>query len=325
MDRGHASRPKRARRIVSAHVACAALALARAAAAQQHDMEKAQTAQALYDQAVSALDRKDFAGACPKLEEVVRLEPAGIGAKITLAECYEGAGKLASAATTYELAEAAAADAHQAERQKKAHDRAAALKPRLAHLTVTVPAEIAALPGFVIHRDGVRIGTAQWGLALPADQGEHRVEATATGKALWTQVFVVADGTETSVAVGPLADAPVAAGPPPAAPLSDTAAGRKIGGIVAVSVGGALVVMGAVMLALDLTQCDPNNPLGSCFSVSLSPPSSPPYGILAAVGLGAGGAAAVTGIVLLATLPKAQTAAVVPVIAPGYVGIRGAF
>jgi hypothetical protein len=315
------TRSLRTRRLASAHVACAAFVLARAAAAQPHDMAKAATAQALYDQAVAALDKKDFAGACPKLEEVVRLEPAGIGAKITLAECYEGAGKLASAAATYELAEAASVEAGQAERKKKAHDRAAALRPRLAHLTLTVPQEISALPGLVIRRDGIRVGAGQWGVALPADQGEHRVAVTATGKEPWEQAVVVADGTEVTVSVGSLADARGGAAPGPVAPAPDTASGRRIGGIVALSVGGALVTVGAVMLALDLTACDPNSL--SCLSLS----TPPPYGTFAAVFFAVGAAAAGTGIVLLATLPKAQPAkaAVVPVIAPGYVGVRATF
>jgi hypothetical protein len=308
-------------------VACAAVALAGRASAQQPDLEKARTAQALYDQAVSALDRKDFAGACPKLEEVVRLEPKGIGAKITLAECYEGAGKLASAATTYELAEAAAAAAGQAERQKKAHDRAVALKPRLGHLTVTVSPEMQALAGLQIQRDGVPVGAAQWGLAFPADQGEHRVVATATGKERWEQVVVLADGTEAQVLVGPLHDAQAVAAVAPVAPGADAGHGRKVGGIVALSVGGALLTAGAILLVLDLTACYPTTSNLDCDNFSLNPPSPPPYGVFAAVGLAAGGAAMVTGIVLLATLPKPAPGpvAVEPLIGPGYVGIRGAF
>src|SRR5262245_14421848 len=113
------------------------------------------TAQALYEQAVAAMDKKDYASACPSLEEVVRLIPEGVGAKLTLAECYEGAGRLASAWTGYALAEAAAAKENQREREQKAHARAEALKPKLARLTIVVPEAVRALPGLAITRDGV--------------------------------------------------------------------------------------------------------------------------------------------------------------------------
>jgi hypothetical protein len=52
---------------------------------------------------------------------------------------------------------------------------------------------------------------------------------------------------------------------------------------------------------------------------------------MAGVFFGAGAASATAGIVLLATLPKAAPAApaapvaLVPVIGPGYVGVRGRF
>jgi hypothetical protein len=161
------------------------------------------------------------------IEEVVRLEPAGIGAKITLGECYEGAGKLASAVAAYERAEAAAAAAGQGERQRKAHDRAAAIKPRQGHLTVVVPPGIAGIPGLDVQRDGVSVGQAQWGLRLPADGGRHRVTAAASGKQPWDQVVVVTDGADTSVEVGPLRD--------------PGAGGQLVAGIVVGSVGLAAI------------------------------------------------------------------------------------
>jgi len=240
-----------------ARLAAALLAAAlapRVAAAQSTAVENTKTAQALYEQALVALDRKDFATACPQLEEVVRLEPAGIGAKITLGECYQGAGRLASAWSVYALAEAAAGAAHQVERQNKAHDRAAALKPRLAHLTVIVPAPVAALPGLEVRRDGVVVGAAQWGVALPSDGGEHRLTAVATGKARWDQAVLVVDGTGGSITVGPLADAPavvqpaltpslVPAAPPSPPPLMPAGIAVGVVGLAGIAVGSAFGAM----------------------------------------------------------------------------------
>jgi hypothetical protein len=84
-------------------------------------------AERLYEVATAAMDKGDYATACPKLEEVVRLVPDGIGAKLTLAECYEGAGRLASAWAVYGTARAVAAKAGQPDREKKAAAKERAL------------------------------------------------------------------------------------------------------------------------------------------------------------------------------------------------------
>ena len=85
----------------------------------------------------------------------------GVGARITLAECYEGWGKLASAWTQYVAAEAMATNANQEERAKKAAAKAAAIKPRLATLTIQVPETLRKTPGLAVQRDGVLLNEAQ--------------------------------------------------------------------------------------------------------------------------------------------------------------------
>jgi hypothetical protein len=195
---------------VTARALAAALVLAAAqdAHAQSSEAQKTVTAQALYEQAVAAMDQKNYASACPTLEDVVRLVPGGIGAKLTLAECYEADGRLASAWTAYAIAESAAGNAGQLDRQQKAHARAEALKPRLARLTLVVPAATRALPGLEITRDGVLSSLVQWGLPLPVDRGKHVVVVTAPGKERWETTFEVKeDGAVASVNVPVLLDA----------------------------------------------------------------------------------------------------------------------
>jgi predicted Zn-dependent protease len=155
------------------------------ALADAQDPRQAAVAQALYDAAVAAMRAGDFTTACPKLEQVVELAPSGIGAKLTLAECYEGVGKLASAWSMYTAVEAAAASANQPARQKKASDRAKALRPSLALLTVSVPQAVASTTGLEVRRDGVLLKRVEWGLPFPADKGKHAVVATAPGKKRW--------------------------------------------------------------------------------------------------------------------------------------------
>lgn len=253
---------------VTARVLATALVLAagRDARAQSAEAQKTVTAQALYEQAVAAMDQRNYATACPTLEEVVRLVPGGIGAKLTLADCYEAEGRLASAWTAYAVAEAAANNAGQTDRQQKAHTRAMALKPRLARVTLVVPAETRALPGLEITRDGVPSSSVQWGLPLPVDRGKHVVVATAPGKERWETTFEVKeDGAVASVnvpilvdaAAKPSADAKVVA--PVEGPESAPSSAQRTAGIAIGAVGLAAVGVGAAFGALAIGKKNESN------------------------------------------------------------------
>lgn len=170
--------------------------------AQPADPQRKAAAQKLYDEATVEMDAKNFASACPKLEEVERLYPDGLGAKLTTAQCYEGLGKLASAWSKYTLVEALAKKAGLAERATEAAKKAAELRPRLATLRIEVPAEVRALPGLAITRDGAPLDEAQWGTPLPVDKGRHTVVMTAAGKPSWERgIEIQADGEAATVTV----------------------------------------------------------------------------------------------------------------------------
>src|SRR5262245_25783154 len=96
-------RPRSLHRICSAATALSLIGWAARSHAQGSGggAAKLTEAEALYDAATKAMDGNDYAAACPKLEEVVRLVPHGVGARLTLARCYEGAGRLASAHASY--------------------------------------------------------------------------------------------------------------------------------------------------------------------------------------------------------------------------------
>lgn len=191
--------------------ACVLLAhtcLATRAHAEPDRQSRAATAQALYEVALGHLDRKDYAAACPELEEVAALMPTWIGTKITLAECYEREGRLASAWATYAQAEAAATQStNRAAEQKEAHDRMEALRPRLSRIAVHVSAAAAATAGLEVFRDDVPVGRAQWGVPLPVDPGSHTIVATARGKQRWElKVQIDAEGVIRPVNVDDLHD-----------------------------------------------------------------------------------------------------------------------
>jgi hypothetical protein len=309
------------------------------ARAQAPDLSSLPTAQALFDAAAKAMAAQDYATACPKLEEVVRLVPEGLGAKLSLARCYEGAGKLASAWTLYSVVEAAA---REKERAIAAGRQAAALRPRLAEMTIQVPEAVRGLPSLEIRRDGIAVGPAQWGLAIPVDRGVYSLSATATGKRPWKKtVRVEADGSKIEVVIGPLEDepgshpaapkgAPAPAAPRPAPPVArplapkpeapaplpakpapDAGSGRRTAGFVVGGVGIAGLAVGGIAggLALGKKQVvDDNCPDLICNKTgSAALDSGKVLGTVSTVGFGVGLAGLATGAVLVLTAPGGKT------------------
>lgn len=165
-------------------------------------------AEALFDHAKSLMKEGRHAEACIKFQESQRIDP-GIGTMLYLADCFEKNGQTASSWAVFLEAAAAAKAAGQAEREKKARDRAAALEPRLNRLSITVVPG-GDIPGLEVKRDGTPISRALWGTPVPLDPGEHTVEASAPGKKPWSQKIKL-DPTSliaTSVVIPTLEDAP---------------------------------------------------------------------------------------------------------------------
>jgi tetratricopeptide (TPR) repeat protein len=103
-------------------------------------------AEGLFREGKKLLDAKKFSEACPKFEESARLDPSS-GVELALGICYEGLGKTASAWAAYETAVSLARRDNRKDREKAATAKAAALEPKLAHVTFQVPEPIANLPG----------------------------------------------------------------------------------------------------------------------------------------------------------------------------------
>ncbi len=190
------------------------------ALAQSTDAVKKAQGQALYDEALKDMEAHNYGIACPKLQQVIRLVPEGIGARITLGECFESQGKLASAWTMYREAQAMAKAAGQKERETKSKTRAEALEPKLSKLTLSVPEAIQKLSGLKIEKDGESVDAALWNLPLAVDVGEHRIGAVADGKESWKKTVQIAkNGDKSSIEIGPLTDKPQApAQEPPKTP-----------------------------------------------------------------------------------------------------------
>jgi hypothetical protein len=266
-------------------------------AAQAQERDPA-AAQALFDQARELSRQGKFAEACPKLQESNRLDP-GIGTQFHLADCYEQSGRIASAWAQFLDVASQARASGQLDREKAATTRAQKLEPRLPRLIVNVP-EASKTPGLEIRRNGMLVGSAQWGVPLPVDPGELELTASAPGKQTVRQTLRTEEGKTASynlpallqgeakdsppgppvaaapatpaAAPAPVASAPVAPADAPVAksggnaPLILTLAGV---GVVGVGVGTVFALTAKSKYNESKAECDPDD-LNSCSPTGLT-------------------------------------------------------
>lgn len=237
-------------RTTSCSGSCALAALVLAAVALCPSSALAQggdtaTAEALFEQGKQLLRAGKAAEACPKLAESQRIDPS-TGTLLALAMCHEAEGKLASAWAEFTSVEARARNESRPDREQAAHTRAQALRPRLSTLEVRVSAEIAAVSGLEIKRDGATLGSGAWNVVVPVDGGEHMVEVTAPGKARWRGTVNVKVEGDAAVLTVPMLQG-AASDEKTAAPIEPTGrwgslewAGVGIGGagVLGLGVGG---------------------------------------------------------------------------------------
>jgi len=162
----------------------------------------------------------------------------------------------------------------------------------LPRLVVTVP-EASKTPGLEIRRNGMLVGSAQWGSAVAVDPGEVELTATAPGKQTLRQTLrleegktasyslpalVQGEGAAVPAAATPTAAAPqtpalVPASPPtPARPSPDQPAAKSSNapwiialagvGVVGAGLGTAFSVMAKSKYneSVSLGRCDTDNP-----------------------------------------------------------------
>jgi hypothetical protein len=202
------------------------------------------SAQALFEDARRLIASGEHAQACPKLERSLELDRA-LGTLINLADCYERIGRTASAWSRFVEVASDAHAAGQRERAQVARERAGRLEPTLSRLLVQLPAG-AASGGYTLRRDGVPVGSEQWGVAVPIDPGPHALEASAPGKKTWRARVEIGTGSDRQqVAVPMLEDEPglpalasAVARPRPEEPPQGRDAGRPMritGGVLALA------------------------------------------------------------------------------------------
>jgi len=190
------------------------------AAAQLSTAEAKAAAEALFDEGRKLRAAGKFLEAAEKFEQSQKLDP-GIGTLLRLADCYEQAGRLASAWANFRQAASMANARADKRRAKIAEDRVAELEPRLSKLTLEL-GDNAWLDGVTITRNGTPVDVSMTGIPLPLDGGTYEIVVEAPGYQAWSKtVDLTEEGRDEVITVPDLE--PEAGVVPPPAPTSDGA------------------------------------------------------------------------------------------------------
>jgi serine/threonine-protein kinase len=279
-------------------------------------------AEALFQQGTALMEEKRYAEACDKLAGSQELDRA-LGTMLYLADCYEQAGRTASAWALFREAAESSKHAGQADREQIATERAASLEARLSKLELRV-APARRVPGLELRLNDVLVPTASWNSPLPVDPGPLRIEARAPGKKPWHTQVTVAEGPATqAVDMAALENAPAPPSPPaslperaaaPAPSSSQRVVGYVIGavGVVALGAGGFFGYRAYSLNKKSKGECrdeDPNACTPSGVDLREDAKSAAVLSTIVTVG---GGALVVGGLTLVVTAPSAPSSSDAP-------------
>lgn len=211
------------------------------------------TAKTLFEQGQKQLDEKNYDAACASFK-ASNDAVARVGTLLNLGDCYEKAGKLASAWGAYFDAIGLGRRQGKPEFEEFAQKKEAELEPKLSKLTIIVPPDVK-VDGMKITRDKVPVETAAWGVPMAVDDGTHAIDVTAPHKLPFhTEATVDADHKAVTVTLEKLAEAPVV-WPHNNEPrvverivhVASPWTGMRVAGVLAGSVGVIAVAIGSVL------------------------------------------------------------------------------
>jgi hypothetical protein len=335
------------------------------ARAQTSDADKA-TARDLTIEGYKALESKDYAAAFDRFTRADTLYHAP-SVILGLARAQVGLGKLVSAQELYNRAAHETLPPNASGASKKAVQDAQkeldGLTRRIPSVIINVKGNDAAR----VTLDGTEVRSAALGVKRPVDPGKHLITASATGFDASEVTMSIAEGKTESltlelkprsaeplpvVAVAPVARPPtVALVPNPANPvppmtipapttpepeqIKAPASTRRTAGFVALGVGGAGLLLGGIAGGLALGKhgdiakscTDGHCPKGTEDTYNPAIDSYGTMGTISTIGFVAGGALAVTGVVLILTAPSGKTthASISPVVGSGFLGAKANF
>jgi len=295
-------------------------------------------AEALFNQGDSLMKQSKFAEACEAFDASNRLEQRA-GTLIRLGECRERNLQLASAWSAYKDALTRAKDP---KKKAIAAAKVKELEPRLSQLTVKVATRI---DGLEITRNGQRLESALWNLAVPVNGGTYTIVARAPKKEDWkTTIRVEVEKDQKTVEVPALKDGasieevkPIE--PPPQqreVPTSQPeqpsqfttqrkiAVGLAGGGVVGLAIGIVLGTQSKAQQADARALCPQPDACLEADQANALIESARGSAIGADIAFGVAGAAAIGAVVLWLTgAPTSDSVAVVP--GPASLTVMGRF
>jgi hypothetical protein len=228
-------------------------ALAQQSQGDSPNFQAINTAKALFEQGQKQLADGKLDAACASFK--ASNDAVGrVGTLLNLGDCYEKAGKLASAWGAYFDAIALGRRQGKPEYEDFAQKKKDELEPKLSKLTIVVPPDVK-LDGMKVTRDGTLVEAASYGVAAAVDPGKHVIDVTAPHKIAFHAEAVVDDAHKmVEVTVAKLEDAPVA-WPTSNQPrviervveVPSAWTPLRIGGVTAGSAGIVAVVIGSVL------------------------------------------------------------------------------
>jgi hypothetical protein len=304
-------------------------------------------ADALFDAGLSEMKAGNYDSGCPKLAESQRLDPRP-GTLFTLAECEAKGDKLATAYVHYEdylrVFSRMAAKEQKAQRGRDAVAKAALerIGPEIPKLTLKLPDGAPA--DLVVIRNGTRLGTATFGVALPVDPGEQVVVVELSDGSRGEQRITLAKGEKRELVLElpakPAApeSAPAAANPETRAVEVSSGGGSNTLAYVLGGVGIAGIAVGSVTGVMVLgkkSTIDDHCNGSKCDQQGLdAADSAKSLGLVSTIGFGVGVAGLAVATVLLVTgksddAAKDRAARFTPIVAGtprgGYLGLGGRF
>lgn len=255
------------------------LAAAGPAAADDSEIDPRTRAKAelLFREGSELFDAGSTKEACPKLQAAVDLTKGeALGGKLMLARCYEKLGRTATAWGLYNEVAGRAAAVGQKERATEAAKGAEGLATQIHFLEIAIPESTRSLRGLAVSIDGRVQPRAAWEGRLPVDPGSADVTISADGKVPQTKTMTIpsSPGTSRLAFDAPLADAPTTDRGPrregkPAEARTEFWSPVRVAGLSVAVVGGASVIVGAVLGAVAKSNYDDALVEGGC---SGSPP-----------------------------------------------------
>ena len=188
--------------------------------------------------------------ACARFRDSDKLDPA-VGTRFNLADCEERRGRLA---TAWSMFRGVAAELNSDDdRRPIAEERARLLEPRLPYLTLLRTTATPA--GVRVRIDGVELGEASLGVALPMDPGPHELALLRPqGAAEQRSRFVLREAQHANLPIRLREEEPSAPAQPVERPRAEPSSSRRTWTLVSGTVGVVGVTMGAIAGVITLSK-----------------------------------------------------------------------